>query len=86
MSLSVSDSKKQEGIAAWQKKQRGVPTALANRMLLETLSLFEGRSIEGAPFFEAASHGLKFKKSGGFGGAAPPFANGMLIVCHRKAA
>ena len=57
-----------------------MPTALANRVLLERL--LEEMSIEGAPFFEAASHGLKLKKSRGLGGrgaAKPPFANRVLI-------
>ena len=39
-----------------KKSKSGVPTALANRMLLE--GLLEGMSIERAPFFEAASHGV----------------------------
>ena len=39
-----------------QKTKEGGPTAPANRILLERL--LERMSIEGAPLFEAASHGL----------------------------
>ena len=64
VSLSVSDSKRRGGHSlsqnkpAWQQKHRGLPVALANRMLVERL--LEGMSIDGAPVFEAGAHGLKF--------------------------
>ena len=63
VSLSVSDSKRRGGHSlsqnkpAWQQKHRGLPVALANRMLVE--GLLEGMSIDGAPVFEAGAHGLK---------------------------
>ena len=56
------------------KKSRGrlggaALPAIANRMLVERL--LGGMSIDGAPFFEAASHGPKKRRAGSCG-AQPP--------------
>ena len=48
-----------------------------NRMLIERL--LDGMSIDGAPFFEPGSHGLKFGGRGGGGQPPCPFANRMLV-------
>ena len=44
------------------------------------VGLLDGMSIDGVPFLETGSHGLKFKTSGGVvggkgGSPPPPFAN-----------
>ena len=62
-----------------EKTKRGAHRTCQQNALRILENLLEGMSIEGVPFVEAASYGLKLKRARGLGRAQTPrFANRML--------